>query len=800
MLNNYIKTAIRRLLRNKAVSTINILGLTIGMAVTFVILIYVSHELSYDEFHTNKDRIYRVITEQRLHGWKNASTPYPLADKLEEDYPEVEKSGRLGLLFGTAVKKDHNFIAEAHFVCADPNFPEIFTLEVIRGTRNQLLNDPGDVVLTESMARKYFGTLDIVGRELVIENGGEEIVLNISGVIRDLPRTSTLKIDFLASNELYLSQIGRIAFSGSPEQLTPDHLRSSWQMDLFMTYLLAEEGFQPRAFEGQLDELEKSVFEDPGKKSFHVQAMEDFYFHSGELLSEFTVKGDVKNVYIFSAVALLILVIACINYILLGSSQALDRAREIGIRKITGADRKVLFRQVLVESLLVTLIAFPLALILIEQLRPLLIRFLEKDFIHYGALSWEILLGFALVLFFLSYLPGRFIVRFYTRISPAVIISRHGANGGHKLKLRKGMMAIQFTVFLILVSCSMGIYRQLEYVRSHNLGFDPEGVVSFSLGNRPDTEETFRTLKNELLKNPDVKAVGGSMWVLPTANTMSYDLPMPDNPEQSVSIDALYVDQDFTRVMGVELTQGRPLSDFSEERDDIVLINETAAQRLQMNDPIGRELGGFEIAGVIRDFHSNSFRKKISPLMLVKKTDMARNMLVKVSGAPGSDVLSYIEKTYQSVSGTSAFDHHFVSERFDTLYKSERKLAVLLMVFSGIAILISSMGLLGLTIFQTRKRTREIAIRKVNGAHIMQVMRLLSGNYLKMILFSAGVAIPFSYWILTQWLRSFAYQTNLSWWIFFGSVALAVAITLLTVSFQTYRAATANPTQSLRCE
>ncbi len=799
MFGNHLKTAFRRLARNRSISAINILGLTLGMAVTFVILIYVFHERSYDDFQVKKDRIYRVITEQKVHGWENASTPYPLADRLESDYPAVSMATRVGLLFETRVAKDQAFIPEDHFICADPDFTDLFTLSVLRGNRDDLLDEPQDVVLTESMAQKYFGSLDIVGQPLEIKSVGERIDLNVSGVIRDLPQNSTLKASFIGSTELFLNQIGQIAFSGGSGTLTPDAFRESWELDVFMTYLLVEEGFQPGEFEQQLARLEQDVV-NPEKKGYHLQSMEDFYFHSGHLISEFTVKGDLKQVYIFSLVAFLILLVASINYVLLGSAQALSRAREVGIRKITGATRKILFRQVLVESLLITLLAFPLALILIEQARPLLVRFLEKDFIHYSSLSWEVILGFVLVLFLLNYVPGLFIVRYYSRLKATTVMVKPNNPVGHNMGMQKVLMAVQFAVFLILVSCSLGIYQQLKYANNHDLGFEPKGIVSFSLGMRSNTEEDLHTLKRELLKNPKVVSVGASMWALPSANTMSYDVSLPDDPERSVSLDALYVDRDFTRVMGIKLLKGKPFSAFSQKNEKLVLINETARKKLQMKEPIGKKLAGYEITGVIKDFHHHSFRKKISPMMLIKKPSMARTMMVKVKGEPDEQVLSQMGNAYRAVLNKSTFDYQFLSARFDELYKQERKLAIWLVLLSVIAIGISSMGLLGLTIFQIRKRTREIAIRKVNGARVKHVMGMLSGNYIKLVVWAALVSLPLSWLLLKQWLHNFAYQVDLSWGIFVGALMLAVLITLATVSFQTYRAATANPAHSLRYE
>ena len=801
MLRNHIKTAVRRLVRNRSISLINILGLTLGMAVTFVIMMYVSHETSYDRFHENRDQIYRVITDQKQHGWKAASSPYPLASKLENDFPEVQRATRIGYLPGAFVQKGNDYIREERFYSTDQDFFDMFTVKVLGGNPQQMLQDPEDVVLTRSMAEKYFGDIDVTGEKIAIKAGNDKHLLHISGVIEDMPVNSSFQPHFLGSVDIYLELIMQTGIFGGNKDISVDALRSSWGNDLFLTFLQVEEGFRPQDFEKKLREMEEQVLEEPEKKGYYLQSMKAMYFHSDDLITSFTQRGDLKQVWVFTLVALMILLVACINYILLASSQALNRAREVGIRKITGAGHKSLFRQVFVESLLVTLIAFPLSLILIEQFRPLLVRFLEKEFIHYGVLNWKVLTGFVFVLFTLSYIPGRVIVRYFARISPVSVINRTGQAGFSRGVARKGLMVVQFVIFLTLVICSLGIYKQLHYSKNHDLGFNPDGIITFSLGHRPDTKSTFQSLKGRLLEDLRIEQAGGCMWVPPTSNTMSFDLSVPEHPDGSVSINALYVDRHFTETMGIEVLEGKPFSAYSEERKGLILINETARRMLGFDQPVGKKLRGFEIAGVIRDFHYNSYRQKIPPMMLIEGSHNVRHMLVRLSDPVTPDqVMPHIEKIYRQVMGAEAFQPAFLSERFDQIYKSERKLALLLVVLSAIAILIASMGLVGLTIFQTRKRIREIAIRKVNGAQIRHVMGLLSGNYIRMVLVSALFAIPLSYWLLQQWIRDFAYQTTIAWWLFGASLALALVITVATVSFQTWRAATANPAESLRYE
>jgi putative ABC transport system permease protein len=362
-------------------------------------------------------------------------------------------------------------------------------------------------------------------------------------------------------------------------------------------------------------------------------------------------------------------------------------------------------------------------------------------------------------------------------------------------------MIVQFGVFLTLISCSLGIYQQIHFSRHHDLGFEPRGVIHFSIGSRTDKEATFHALKNELLQIPGIDEVGGSVWLFPTSNVWSMDVSTPGGPESSVSLNAFYVDSDLPDVMGLDLIEGEPFSSYSSENENLVLINETARRRLGFDDPMGQELGGYRIIGVIRDFHYNSFRQKIPPMMLIRGTHNIQQMLVKLpEEADNRKMISAIEAKYQKVVGPERMEYGYLIDRFDQIYRAERKLAVLLAVLSGIAIFIASMGLLGLTIFQTRKKTREIAIRKINGARIRHVMVLLSGNFVKLILIAALVATPLSYWILQRWLREFAYQTSLSWVLFAVAVALALVITLVTVSYQTWRAAIANPAESLRHE
>lgn len=799
-MKSHLIVAVRRLLRHKSITVINLLGLSLGMCVTFILLFYVFNEFSYDNFHENKDRIYRITTNRLVHGWKTGSTPYPLAASLEEEYPEIVKTTHVGYLMGTSILKDRTPVKESKFYCVDQTFFDIFTVDLMYGNPNKLLENPYDVVLTESVAEKYFNQKNVTGKQLTIIIGGEEITLNVSGVIKDLPVNSTLQFDFLGSMDLFLDKIGKVAFSGNEGGLTTTELKNSWGMDLLLTYVYVSEDFQPEQFIKKLADFEEKHLEKPENVEFNLQSIEDIYFHSGELLSSFTAKGNIHEVYIFLTIALLVLIVACINYILLGASQALTRSREICIRKITGATQKILFKQVLTESFITTVFAFFISLIFIEQARPFAVNFFGKEFLHYSIPGWKVLISFAVVLFLLSYIPSFFIVTYYTRVSPSTVIKGSMDQKSVKGGVQKSLMVFQFVVFLVLVSCSIGVYKQLNYSKTENQGYNTNNLVVFQLSNHGEFSKTFHILKEELLQHEAIISVGGAMWVPPTSNTMSFELSVPGSAEKSVSIDALYVEADFPEVMEIELKEGKYFSEFSENAKNIVLINETALEKLNIENPTGREIGGYEIVGVVRDFHYNSFHKKIPPMMLIKNNSNSRQMIVRYQDNYKQEVVSIVQEKYKNIAGPSSLNYEYLSDKFNRVYSDENKLVLFLTVFAGIAIGIASMGLVGLTIFHARKRSKEFAIRKVSGATTFNILKLLSGNYFKLLIISVVISFPLAFWILQRWLQNFVYQTTINWWLFGIAGIIAFIIIFLTISFQTIRAANRNPVESLRYE
>jgi putative ABC transport system permease protein len=799
MRKDYIKTAIRRLIRNRTISIINILGLSLGLAATFLIMLYIFFETGFDSQHKKSDRIYRIIQESKGHDMHTSQSAYPLGDVLKEQYPQITETVRMVNLYGTGIKKGDDFISEDHFYCAENSFFEIFTTELIRGNDAKLTTDPDNVVLTKSMALKYFGKTEVLGKQLLVRNAGEEISLNVSGVIEDFPENSSFRPDFIASMDLGLRQLPKLMSTSNDSVYTAEYLKSRWGFGYFTTFILTNKNFNEDFFGTEFRKIEKKYLDNPESLNYHLQKLEDVYFQSDNIFASGFQSGNLTSVYIFAGIGVLILLIACINYVLLNTSQALERSKEIGVRKITGATKKSLFNQVLVESLIVTLIAFPLALILIEQFRPVIIRFMEKNFVQYN-LNLEIILSIVGILFIITYLPGMFTMRYFSRITPVFALRGGKNNRFQSYRGKKLLISVQFVIFLMLVSSSISIYKQIHYSKNHDLGFNPEGIITFNTTTSPGIRNSYSAFKEQLLRHDDILSVSGGLWVPPTPSRMTVDISRLDDPEQKIKLDGLYVDKDFLKTLDIKLLQGKTLSEFGDNYANKIIINETALKQSGLENPIGKKLNMGEIAGVMEDFHYHSFKRKIPPLILIGNKGMIREVLIKTKGNNIPQVRSYIQETFADFTGKDNVQLSYLTDNFDKIYKSERKLATLISFFAGLAILIASMGLLGLTIFTLKKRTKEIAIRKVNGANIRHILAMISLEYIRLIIYALLVTVPVSYFLMDKWLQEFAYKTTISWWIYAFAGFIALAITLITISFKAIKAANKNPVESLRYE
>ena len=796
MISNYFKTAIRNFYRNKAITLIKTLGLASGLAVTFFILIYITTETSYNDYNKKKERIFRVNQIDLIHGWKSINTPFPMRDALIEDFPIIEDATRLYSLNNVNVEIGNTVLKENTVICVDQSFFKIFTLNKIAGDFSGFDFDIHNVVITESTALKYFGKTDVLNKSFKMINGNEEYLLNITAIIEDIPVTSTIKADFITTTEIGLKQVNKNMIWSDGEERGTEFYRNKWSQHFVETYVLFEEKKNALDFDLKLIQLEAKYVNDTTQRDYFVQNLEDIYLHSEGMFGGDHL-GDLNSIYIFSAIAFLVLLIACINYIILSISQIITRSKEIGIRKIAGALRADLLKQISVESIILIAITLPLAFILIEQFRPSLEQILKKQIIL--TYNLKFILGFTSIICFVILIPGINIVYFLNRISPVSILKKENNNHSRKFSFRKMLIIMQFVIFIVLVVLAIGIKMQINFSTRSELGFNPNNKVVISV-NKIVQNGKYNTLKAELMKDPNVKSISGAMWLPPSNSRMSFSQTDSAYGDEPIKLEALFVDQDFIENFEIELLEGKSFKDYETSADWKILANETTANMLGKDKIIGRNIWNGEVIGIVKDFKFHSVHEKVQPMILVVSENMIREMVINYRAPVSKNIFDRLNNKLQDFQPDINFNPQLLNDRFDSLYEKENRLGTLVGIFSFIAIFIAAIGLLGITMFTTKNQTKNIAIRKVNGASILTIWKLLISDYIRLIIIALIIAIPISYYLLDKWLQSFAYQSDIDWWIFVAAGGLALIISLLTVSWYILNAARKNPVESLRYE
>ncbi len=793
MLKNYLLIAYRTLKRNKGYTFINIFGLAVSIAVCLLILIYVQHELSYDSFHEKAERIYRVVS-QDTSGTKNAITQPPMGPALVRNFPEVERATRLYGRGKTLVCRKQQCFYEEAGMYADSSIFRVFTFPFVQGDPRTALDAPDAIVLTASMARKYFGEENPMGWTLTL---GEDEVHVVTGVVQDVPVGSHFTFDYLTP---------------LPETLFGGVSLDEWnRVSAFATYILLQENNDPSTLEENLPAFVETYMgeEQAERQDFSLQPLEEVYLSDVEVTVGTT--GEVRYLYIFSAIAALVLLIACINYVNLATARAAERAREVGVRKAAGATRWQVARQFLGESVLLSMIGLVGALMLAEFLLPAFNALIDQSLaIDYGQ-DGVLLSGFVGVVLLVGLLAGCYPALFLSTFQPAKVLKgREGStrSGG---VLHKGLVIFQFAISVALIIGTAVMYQQLQYMQTKTLGLSEEQVVVIPLEGE-DLQGSYPTLKRELQQLPAVTGVTGASLALTKDFMMIATQPEGTDERQLVSF--MQVDYNFMEILNMEIVAGRGLLERRAlDADSAVVINEAAAREFGWAEPLGKRIPFFRgedvrVVGVVRDFHYASLREEIAPLMLVAESESADYVMARIrTGDPRSSpgqalpaALDAIEATYEEFASMYPFTFSFLDDDYDALYRAEQRIGQVIGVFTGFAILIACLGLFGLAAFTAQRRTKEIGIRKVLGASVPSIVMLLSKDFLKLVLVAFVIAAPVAYWAMSTWLEDFAYRIELGPWIFIGAGVLALAIALATVSSQALRAAWANPVEALRSE
>jgi len=808
MFKNYFQIVFRNAKKHPMYVLINLIGLAIGMAVSIVILLYVQFELSYDKYHPDADRIYRVSRawfnqdgEESLHLGHLAP---PFGPLIQSDFPEdVAVSARL-FNFNALIKSNGNTMEEERFFFADPESFDLFSWKIIQGEGQNALKEADGVIITESTAKRYFGNESAIGKELRAELAGQEFTFQVRGVMEDMPENSHFHVDFLGS------MIPVVQFYGGQEAFM-----SNYGSNNFSTFIKLEEGLDGKAFEAKLPALiDRHMGENqagiPASKGtkLNLWPISDVHLYSN-LASEIEPNGNIDYVFVYLAVALFILMIACINFMNLSTARSSLRSMEVGLRKVMGADKMILIRQFMGESFVMTLFSMIIAIILFYLFLPIFSDFTNKTLSLNFFENPEYLLGIFGLMVFVGVISGSYPALFLSGFMPAKVLKgAFKAGKGHE-NFRSLLVVGQFAISVILIVAVLVVVRQLDYMQNKDLGFQKEDILI--LPSSAQINENFLILKDRLENQQGIKEVSISSRVPSGRLLDSQGTTAEVNGELTqlnVRIADIHVAHNFLNTYGISLKAGRDF-DFQRASDstEAFILNEAAIRAVGWSNPeeaIGKQFlygnrRGF-VTGVMKDFHFESLHQPIVPIVFMISQDRNNLVSIKINAEQREEVLAYLEGEWTQLHPDFPFEPLFVDEGFNRQYEAEAKVKTVFTFFSVLAILISILGLLGLVTFATEQRTREIGIRKVMGAETGNILVLLGKDFLKLVAIGFLIAIPVSWFGMSSWLEDFAYKTGITWTIFGWAGLIAGLIAAATVTSQTLKAAWSNPINSIKNE
>ncbi len=789
MWRHNLKLSFRNFQRNKSTFLINLIGLSTGLAGVILIALWVHDERSVDKFHEQGDRLYQVM-ENLNYGNKISTLQHTaglLPVAIKSEIPEIEQSVAL-----TPPRNEANIIlavedlkikTQGSFV--SDNYFDVFSFELIQGAKNQLFKDLNSIVLTDEVALKLFKTTDnIIGKTLQMKNGEEETLLAVSGVYKKPSTNSSLRFDYLLPMVLYKSR---------------DADEFDWGNRILCTYVLLNEQAKIPELNQKLSQLMDRKQETEDSDLF-LQKFTDRYlferFEDGKQAG-----GRITYVRLFSAIILFILLIACINFMNLSTAKATKRLKEIGVKKAIGGTRQSLISQYLSESVLLSFFGLIVALGFVYALLPQFNEITGKELaLHWNGSMILSLLSIALITGLLS---GSYPALFLSSFNPVAILKGKVNRSGGEIWVRKGLVVFQFVVSIVLIIAVTIVYQQIDFVQNKHLGYDKENILYF----RPEGKisETVPTVLETLKNTQGINNVSTVSRLMVESTQRTSAIAWPGKTED-ILFDAIFVNYDLVETMGLEMAAGRPYSkDFGNEMKNIVL-NEAAIEVMGLEDPIGKKIQLWEpdnyltIIGVVKDFHFESLHQKIQPMFMELDPEDLEYIMVKIDKGKEQQVIADLQQFHAEYNPGYTFDYHFLDKAYEAQYRSEMRVGVLAKYFAGLAVLISCLGLFGLATFTAERRQKEISIRKVLGASPLSIVRLLTGDFSKMVLMAIGLAIPLSYWLSQTWLNDFAFQVTLQPWYFLLAGLGALGIAWLTVGVQTIRAAVANPVKALKSE
>ena len=761
---------------------INISGLAVGIACVLIIMLWVEDELKYDSFHKNSDRIYRVLVEESgIKGYTNsAMTMRPLSDALKGKLPEIEKTANFEMNWNIVVKTGDNFISEDGLAVVGDDFFDIFSFPFVKGNPQLIKTDKYSVVLSEKTAKKYFGEENAIGKQLEID----KIPVKVIAVFKDIDYNSHIRFNLAISEELGRDMFGITKGKG-------------WRNQNLYTYILTTKKISATNLSAKLCNYISTNIDPQNKLRLLLQPLTDIHFQKNLADEDYTYLGDKRYVYIFSFMGLFILILACVNFINLSTAISEKDVKNNGVRKILGASKTGLIRISVMRSLFYSTVATIVALSIVYLILPFVNTFAQKTLVFSLDNPYHIIFLLSVTLFS-GLLSGVYPAFYLASFSPLRILK------GSKEKVnqwqRNGLVIFQFSLSIFLIIATLISFKQLSYIRQLNLGFDKENTVYFHLNTEKDN---YQTLKENLLKIPGIEMVGGKDYYSPTVmNTTTVYWPGTESGQQ---FSDNHIDEDFFPMLKVKFIEGQNFT-ANLKNDRTVIINKKAKERIGNGNIIGMNLKiyghTYEVTGVIDDVHFRSVNEKVQPEFYTY-TESPDNIFIKYhlsSPATFNNLVKQIKADVERLYPESPFDYKFLDTTYANLYENDRRVGTIFLVVALIAIIISCIGLFGLSSHSSEKRTKEIGIRKVNGAKIAEVMTMLNKDFVKWVAIAFILACPIAWYAMYKWLQNFAYKTDLSWWVFVIAGVIAMVIALLTVSWQSWRAAVRNPVEALRYE
>ena len=803
MIKNYFKIAFRNLWKNRFFSGINILGLCIGFACSMMIVLYILDEIRFDKYHPHATKIFRVADNFTNDNGEKSELAYgmaPLAAELQKNFASIKSTLRIYKTDGQleTPAKEKVFV-EDKILFADSMFFDFFKYAFMEGNAAAALQNPFSLVLTKKLALKYFGPQPALGKTLRYKDDEGVYLFTVTGVVDETKVKSHLDFDVLGS-------------MASLRTIMPWF--ENWDYPPVYTYIMTNEAADYTALAPAIKTINKKILRKDliANHEFQLQPLGSIHLQShreGELKPN----NDSTYLYVFGAIALLVLLIASVNFMNMSIAGAIVRKKEIGVRKSFGAQRGKLITQFLSESLVLTAIAFVLGLVLVKLALPVFNQFLGRNisFVHF--LNWPVILSLAAIIMLVTLVSGGYPAFLLSSFKPSAVLKDAQPTIFSRTSLQKGLVVFQFVISSLLITSAIVVYYQLNFMKNKKLGFQKEHVVVVALRDMQN-QVNYEPLKQRWLQNPAIKSITGSSGVPTKEGLHDFKVKPKQAAVDSFEILTLTVDHDFVKTYGMEIVAGRDFSkNFTSDTSSAFLINESAAKLFGWQDPVNREINleyyfnrrinkTGTVVGVVKDFHYHSLRKKIDPLVLhiVPASYYYDYLSVKVSSDDIPSVIAFLKKEWTAYNSSRAFEYSFLDDYFTQLYRSENRFGDILLFFSLLAISIACVGLFALVAFVCRQRTKEVGIRKVLGASVGNITALLSKDFLKLVLLAVVIATPVSWFAISKWLQDFAYRINISWWVFASAGLIALLIALLTVSSQAIKAAVSNPVKSLRTE